>query len=311
MTEAALSYLCEAVRAYPGIFRESKRCEGLLRDYFGKTHTRELNILLLALKEQVPQSLDSHKAHLGIPLQSIMMRLERRLTNHYGIEKDLANWAVTSWAVALELQIQTLVTTVNRLDMQFALVPEGTLIKPRQHDPHLAVQLASFWMLKTPVTQSQWMGVMGENPSRFEGSTRPVESVSWHDVQNYLKKLNHLNLGTYRLPTEDEWEYACRAGSEGDYCFGNDQALLGQYAWYHDNSKKRTQPVAQKKPNAWGLYDMHGNVWEWCQDSNGNNRVVRGGSCYSYASYARCVVRCTYGPDNRIRRLGFRLVRSV
>jgi formylglycine-generating enzyme required for sulfatase activity len=127
----------------------------------------------------------------------------------------------------------------------------------------------SFYMQTTEVTQKQWVKVMGRNPSKFEncGSNCPVEQVFWEDVQKFIRKLNQME-GTnkYRLPTEAEWEYACRAGSTTDYFFGNEEGRLDDYAWYSNNSRSGTSPVQEKKPNAWGLYDMHGNVGEWCED---------------------------------------------
>ena len=140
------------------------------------------------------------------------------------------------------------------------------------------------------------------------GDDRPVEQVSWNDVQEFIKKLNQKE-GTnkYRLPSEAEWEYACRAWSTSRFCFGDSDGSLGQYAWYNSNSSKKTHPVAQKKPNTWGLYDMHGNVWEWCEDlygdytsdhvnnpkgpSSGSRRVYRGGSWYRSARYCRSANR--------------------
>ncbi len=121
-----------------------------------------------------------------------------------------------------------------------------------------------FYLGKYPVTQQQWDTVMGNNPSSFRGGSLPVETVSWDDVQNFIQILNTKSgKNVYRLPTEAEWEYACRAGSTSVYYFGNDESQLGEYAWYDGNSGQTTHPVGQKKPNGWGLYDMYGNVWEW------------------------------------------------
>ena len=121
-----------------------------------------------------------------------------------------------------------------------------------------------FYLGKYPVTQAQWEAVMRTTPSHFKGDpNQPVENVSWYEAQEFLEKLSVREGGkTYHLPTEAEWEYACRAGSTGAYCFGEDEAKLKEYAWYDENSDGRTHTVGQLKPNAWGLYDMRGNVWE-------------------------------------------------
>jgi len=190
----------------------------------------------------------------------------------------------------------------------------------------------SFYMGKYEVTQAQWQSVMGNNPSYFKdcGGNCPVEQVSWDDAQSFINKLNESNDGfRYRLPTEAEWEYACRAGMTGDY-LGN----LSEMGWYSENSGnedglfgQKTHDVGGKRPNAWGLYDMHGNVSEWCQDwdhetyygapsdgsawlSGGDQkyRVFRGGSWHFSASYARSAVRAGLTPDHRYYGIGFRVV---
>jgi len=119
------------------------------------------------------------------------------------------------------------------------------------------------------VTQDQWETVMGSNPSGFKGPKNPVEMVSWVDCQQFLSKLKSKSAaggGEFQLPSEAQWEYACRAGSTTRYCFGDDESKLGEYAWYGNNSGGKPHPVGEKEPNGWRLYDMHGNVWEWCQD---------------------------------------------
>jgi formylglycine-generating enzyme required for sulfatase activity len=182
-------------------------------------------------------------------------------------------------------------------------------------------------MGKYEVTQTQWQSVMGNNPSNFKdcGGNCPVEEVSWDDAQNFINKLNESNDGfRYRLPTEAEWEYACRAGTTGDYA-GN----LSEMAWYDENSGNKTHAVGGKQSNAWGLADMHGNVYEWCQDwyhatyygaptdgsawlSGGElkYRVVRGGSWHS-STQLRSAFRGNFTPDFRDSWHGFRLVAVV
>ena len=184
----------------------------------------------------------------------------------------------------------------------------------------VAIPGQNYAICKYEVTQAIWEEVMGENPSYFKGPNRPVERVSWDDCQEFIKKLNALpevqeSGFTYRLPTEKEWEYACRAGATGDYCKLADgtkitERTLGEVAWYNDNSGSETHPVGQKKPNAFGLYDMHGNVWEWCEDlyqAGGSLRVVRGGSWDVGSRGCQAFIRACSYPDDRDNRLGFRL----
>jgi formylglycine-generating enzyme required for sulfatase activity len=177
------------------------------------------------------------------------------------------------------------------------------------------------------VTQAQYEKVMGAKPSYFHGdeikgssSNHPVEQVSWEDAVEFCNKLSDLPEEkaagrVYRLPTEAQWEYACRAGSKTAYSFGESSKSLGNYAWFYENSNDQTHPVGQKKANAWGLYDMHGNVWEWCSDwygdypkgalsdptgpKEGSFRVYRGGSWYDEAAYCRSVYRLRFNPSDR------------
>ncbi len=172
---------------------------------------------------------------------------------------------------------------------------------------------------------------MGNNSSNFKCDNLPVEQVSWNDVQEFIKKLNEKE-GTnkYRLPSEAEWEYAVRAGTTTRYSFGDDESKLGEYAWYDSNSGSKTHPVGEKKPNPWGLYDMHGNVWEWVQDRFYDNydgaptdgsawerddslriRVLRGG-CWCYNDdYLRSAARYRDAPDSRSYQFGFRLLMDL
>ena len=176
-------------------------------------------------------------------------------------------------------------------------------------------------MGKYEVTQSQWKTVMGDNPSHFKGANNPVENVTWNDCQEFLKKLNSLpevkvSGLVFRLPTEEEWEYACRAGATGDYCKLADgteitEDTLSRVAWFDHNADMTTHPVGQKEPNAFGLYDMHGNVFEWTKTADGEFRVSRGGGWDFSAGYCESSYRLWSLPDDRLNSLlGFRLCAS-
>jgi len=189
------------------------------------------------------------------------------------------------------------------------------------------VTLDGFWMGETEVTQEQYEAVMGNNPSRFKAAKNPVEMVNWTDCQEFVKKINEKHPGMkFRLPTEAEWEYACRAGSTGKWCFGDDETALADFAWFRANSYGKTHPVGQKKPNAWGLYDMHGNVFEWCADryakypdgsltdptgpESGQFRLIRGACWVNHPHYCRSAVRYSSPPASRNYYIGFRLSRT-
>ncbi|MBI5918245.1 MAG: formylglycine-generating enzyme family protein [Nitrosomonadales bacterium] len=166
---------------------------------------------------------------------------------------------------------------------------------------------------KTEVTQAQWKAVMGNNPSKFKecGGNCPVENVSWDDARAFIDELNAQTGKNYRLPTEAEWEYACRAGGQHEEYCGNSLAGI---AWYESNSDGHTHPVASKRANAWGLYDMSGNVWEWVQDWYDNSqkgRVLRGGSWFNDPQSSRAAYRFGLDPAVRDGDDGFRLARTL
>ncbi len=220
--------------------------------------------------------------------------------------------------------------------MQFLLLPAGSyamgtpsspgdsLREGRHSDesPAHPVSLSSFAIMCTEVTQAQWSAVMGQNPARFKGEQRPVEQVSWRDAQAFIAKLNQLHPGRiYRLPTEAEWEYACRAGSQGAWSCAEED--LPRHAVFRPTSSSSTQPVKSRLPNAWGVYDMHGNVWEWCSDlygaygleadvdpqgpSEGVGRVARGGCWYGAADEVGSAVRFDGTLVSKGSDVGFRL----
>ena len=196
----------------------------------------------------------------------------------------------------------------------------------RKNEAHVRVVLSKgFWIGKTQVTQAQWKRVMRKNPSFFKGSNRPVECVSWYDSQEFLERINSFigNTTSERmaLPTEAQWEYAARGGQTGAYAGGS----LDEVAWHRGNSGGVTHPVGTKKANAWGLDDMSGNVWEWCNDwfnrqlpggidpsgpDSGAGRVLRGGCWNRVANDCRVAGRFNFIPSSAISYFGFRVVRS-
>jgi len=219
--------------------------------------------------------------------------------------------------------------------MTFVRIPTGefrmgsTDGRDNEQPVHTVHISQPFYLGMHAVTQGQWEAVMGNNPSHFTGDlNRPVERVSWEDAQAFIGRLNTREGHTqYRLPTEAEWEYAARAGSTTAYCFGDDSRRLGEYAWYDENAGGQTHPVGALQPNAWGLYDMHGNVWEWVQDwygeyaaeavtdpqgpAAGASRVIRGGGWNYDARYCRSAFRRRRAPGVRSDYLGFRLLRTA
>jgi len=189
-----------------------------------------------------------------------------------------------------------------------------------------------FYIGKYEVTQAQYERVTGINPSYFKQGDRPVDQIIWTEAVEFCQKLSEKTGRNFRLPTGAEWEYACRAGSTGEYCFGDDENKLGDYAWYDHNLGKQTHPVGQKKPNAWGLYDMHGNVSELYSDWDdreydrnttqtdpkgpvlGETHFLRGGSWYDVAVVCRSACRrgrLGLTPDHRDSGIGFRVVMDL
>ena len=195
-----------------------------------------------------------------------------------------------------------------------------------EEKPTHSVTLSSFYLCKYEVTQALWRAVMGNNPSRFKGNNLPVENVSWNDCQTFISRLNNLTGKNFRLPTESEWEYAARGGNRSRGYKYSGSNVLSDVAWYDDNSGGKTHPVGSKSPNELGLYDMSGNVLEWCSDwygtyssssqtnptgaSSGSFRVDRGGSWDFDSGNCRSSDRSYGSPDGRIFRLGLRLALS-
>ena len=236
----------------------------------------------------------------------------------------------------------------NSIGMKLLLIPKGTFMmgSPESEEGHQRnnetqheVTISKDYYLGVyEVTQAQYEKVMGKNPSLFQGAIvgnenadLPVDNVSWDDVVEFCKKLSDLpeekKAGRmYRLPTEAEWEYACRAGSKTAYSFDDEEGLLPEYGWFSRNSSRRTHTVGLLEPNAWGLHDMHGNVWEWCSDwyeeypkgavsdptgpKEGSDRVIRGGSWDYEAAHCRSANRNGRDPSFRFDYYGFRVALS-
>ena len=238
-----------------------------------------------------------------------------------------------AWANYLRVPVEL----TNSIGMKLVLIPPGEFMMGSpdwdknaggDEKPQHRVRITKpFYLGKYLVTQEQWQSVMGSNPSHFRGPKNPVEMVSWDDCQQFFDKLNAKSaLGGYKfqLPTEAQWEYACRAGSTTKYCFGDAEGQLGDYGWYSANSGNKTYSVGEKKPNAWGLYDMHGNVMQWCADwyaggyyansptddptgpATGSHRVRRDGYWRNPAGLCRSAFRSDHEPGYRSGALGFR-----
>ena len=228
--------------------------------------------------------------------------------------------------------VESFTDDLNGVPLEMIFVPGGAFKmgspKGNGHDderPQHDVTVPGFYIGKYQITQAQWEAVMGKNPSHFKGDPAlPVESVSWNDAKKFCEKLAQMTGKAYRLPSEAEWEYACRAGTTGDHA-----GDLGAMAWYSNNSGGKTHPVGQKQPNAFGLYDMHGNVWEWCEDvwhdnykdapidgsawlggGNSSLRVVRGGSWSTDEGCCRSACRW-FEPGVHDDHLGVRVVVSA
>jgi formylglycine-generating enzyme len=226
----------------------------------------------------------------------------------------------------------------NSIGMKLVLIPAGEFMmgspetekeRDANEGPQHKVKITkTFYMAATEVTQGQFKTVMGNTPwpGQFEGDDLPVNYVSWNDCQEFLKKMSAKEGKTYRLPSEAEWEYACRAGSTTRFNSGDDDKALDEAGWYAGNSEKKTHPVGQKKANAWGLYDMHGNICEWCEDwyeenyyrsspavdptgpAQGTDRVLRGGSWIDKPGSCRSASRYRFTPGPHYNLAGFRVV---
>ena len=280
-----------------------------------------------ALGEQIRKELSMMQQQLLLSDEQVT-RLESEVKQSLHLSQELGE---PPKAVSQEAQ-------VNRLGMGFLKVTVGRFMMgsaPHEYQreadeaQHEVTLTQHFYLQTHPVTQSQWQKVMGNNPSDFKGPNLPVDNVSWNEiVTQFIPRLNAREEGTYRLPTEAEWEYAARSGGNQSYGHYEDVMNLDRYAWYNHNAKFQTHPIGTKAANPWGFYDLQGNVWEWCQDwyngpsgtqpqvdpignQPGSGRVMRGGSWFGGPESCRCAARGYMAPETRIRLIGFRLVREA
>jgi formylglycine-generating enzyme required for sulfatase activity len=236
-------------------------------------------------------------------------------------------WQKTSLAALLALAVAS-AAQAQSVPIEMVRVPAGCYqmgseTGEKHERPVHEVCVKAFEIGKTEVTQGQWQAVMGMNPSRFPiGDTHPVEMVSFADAQEFIRRLSQAGTGRYRLPTETEWEYACRSGGKEEVYAGlSDANELGLIAWYNKGEAgNMTHPVATKRANGLGLHDMSGNVWEWTSESFATpygsapteaKYVIRGGSWDGKSNYVRCAIRNRYEPTRRDPRIGVRLARDV
>ncbi|WP_042695957.1 formylglycine-generating enzyme family protein [Azospirillum sp. B506] len=280
----------------------------------------------------------------------------KTVLNRRGVLASAASVAVLLGTSKGALARNAADTITNGIGMEFRLIPAGSFLmgspdsdreaRDFEKPQHSVTISRPFYLARHEVTQAQWEAVMGSNPYTLDRSnpyyglpgmaeriTRPDHpaTVSWNDAQRFIARLNGREGGNrYRLPTEAEWEYAARAGTTTAYSFGDNAAALGRYAWYgEDFATGGTHPVGRKAPNPWGLYDIHGNAWEWVRDwydpayyanspatdpqgpEQGAERVVRGGSWHATATSWRTAFRRGYVPDYRGISIGFRLLRTA
>ncbi len=234
-------------------------------------------------------------------------------------------------AVVVALLMATVPAAQKAPRIELVLIPAGSFVMGSDADvderpPHTVTISKAYYIGKYEVTQAQWNAVMPRNPSQFVGADLPVERVKWGDAVAFCKRMSALTGKTYRLPTEAEWEYACRAGTTGARFFGDNDAETTRYAWFDDNSKKETHPVGGLAPNPWGLHDVYGNAWEWCADwygqsaytkdsatdptgpAGGEYRVMRGGSYGTVLSGCRSSNRFFATSDIQLFASGLRVV---
>lgn len=299
--------------------------------------------LALAVAKSLPKVLEQHPGKGWVRANLIangdaQKEIDRLKEQIKTLETELEKSKTSSVTIMTKPRAQTEIITIPGTNVLFNMVrveggtfmmgaSEGDTEAFEDEKPAHRVLLNDYYIGETVVTQALWNAVMGTAPSKFKGNhSLPVESVSWNECQEFIKKLNNMTGLTFRLPTEAEWEFAARGGKKNQGYKFSGSNYIDDVAWYDDNSGKKTNPVKCKKANELGLFDMSGNVWEWCQDwkgnycsceqcnpqgpSTGSERVLRGGSWFNSEGYCRVSHRHRYNPDESTKNLGFRLVLS-
>jgi len=296
----------------------------------------ELTVTRQQLDEQNLEKLKILNQTLETQIQSLKQQLE---SSYKKIENqgDAHEKAIPFYEQAINLDSTTLKTKLEQAEIKAAeikhldlgngvilelvKIPAGSFKMGGDHSIHLE----GFFMGKYPVTQKQYQQITGENPSYFKGNNLPVQSITWHDAVKFCEKVSQKTGRQVTLASETQWEYAARAGTTTEYFFGNRESQLQEYGWYNKNSERKTHPVGAKKPNLWGLYDLLGNVWEWCQDDwdddyhnlpkdgspikkNNKTKVLRGGSWYSSPYNCRCGFRNVLNADDGNYNNGCRVI---
>ena len=301
VSDFAVKYAPESNAIYQKMGRELKELNALLSEVFKQRgqmdDVRYSRVLAAAVAK---------RNDLVREMNTLSLQLQAWYMDHKTMEKSSED--VNTCDVAMAKQLKPFVDALPSYIKDHVL---GPIIVDSEM---IAIPGRRYQMQRTEVTQLQWMVVMGNNPSRFRGPDRPVENVSWNDCQEFIRRASQMDGRKYRLPTEEEWEFACRAGSTTDWGKrrNGECGPLETMGWYGGNSGQETHPVALKEPNAWGLFDMHGNVWEWCEDlwkPGYSSRVGRGGCWYNGESSCSASYRDYYNPDAR-GNVGLRLAAS-
>ena len=300
--EFAAKYAPESYAIYQKLTRDLNTQDALLKEVFAESRTLDHVRYDRALTAAVMMRNDSVRELNVMSLSLQTWRMDHRIA-----DKTSEDVATCDHAMALQLKpfVDSLPSYVKERTLGPVIPTSDLVLIPGSPN-------GNYWIQRTEVTQIQWMTVMGNNPSRYKGADHPVENVSWNDCQEFIKRLNKMDGTNYRLPSKAEWEFACRAGSTGDWGKrrNGEEGPLEVMGWYDGNSKNGTHPVGMKEPNAFGLYDMHGNVWEWCEDlyrAGASRRVYRGGSWCNSSRGCAAGARGYYDPDYRYDHLGFRL----